>query len=555
MPVSDLVRTLLSKRGIEDADTFLNPSYDNHLHNPLLLSDMQKAIERFFVAIEKKEHIAVYTDFDCDGLGSATVFHDFLKKIGYQSFEIYMPHRDIEGYGFHASAVRKLCERGTTLIITADVGISGHEGVEAARFLGCDVIITDHHEVMIGAPNALAVVNPKLSEYPFPHLCGAAVAYKFVQAAIAEGKHREMSQFLSISEGWEKWLLDVVAIATIADMVPLVGENRALVHYGLRVLRQSRRVGLRALAESARLRLPAATEDDVGFSIAPRLNAASRMDNPELAFHLLTTLERAEADRLAKTLEQLNAKRKGVVASIVKEAKKRARERFENESITVLGDPSWKPALLGLAANSVMAERGGVVCLWGRDAAGNVKGSCRSDGSVSLAALFTEASGAFLQFGGHAHAGGFSVSGEGVHALQARLAEAMKHIQTKTKEKESVSHDVSLPLSLLHESTLRDISRLSPFGVGNHKPIFHVPESRVVEVRRFGKEKNHVEVTLECPQSGRRVRSFDFFKSPSSFTLCPEAGSNVRALVTLERDTFAGRDSLALRIIDFLPPC
>ena len=373
MPISDLVSSLLAKRGIQEGSVaaFLNPSFEEHLHDPMLLSDMPKAIERFFGALEKKERIAIYSDFDCDGVCGAAVFQDFFTRIGYKDFEIYLPHRDEEGYGFHPDAVKKICERGASLIITVDVGISGHKGVRAASDAGVDVIVTDHHEAMMGVPPALAVVNPKLPStgstsslqagsgqvgaYPFPHLCGAAVAFKFVQAALAEGKRRELPQFLSIPDGWEKWLLDVVAIATIADMVSLSGENRVLVHYGLRVLRRSRRPGLRSLAAKARMYLSSASEDDVGFSIAPRLNAASRMDKAELAFQILTTDDANEAERLAGLLEALNAKRKGIVANIVKDAKKRARARFEGGGlVTVLGDVAWKPALLGLAANSVM---------------------------------------------------------------------------------------------------------------------------------------------------------------------------------------------------------
>ena len=553
---------LLAKRGIVDIDSFLNPSYDAHLHDPMLLSDMNKAITRFFGALERKERIAVYTDYDCDGLGAATVLSDFLKRIGYENFEVYMPHRDNDGYGFHAPAVRALCERGASLIITADVGISGHEGVEAAKLLGVDVIVTDHHEPMAGVPDALAVVNPKLpstgsgqgGRYPFPHLCGAAVAFKFVQAALAQGRRRELPQFLSVADGWEKWLLDAVAIATIADMVPLTGENRVLVHYGLRVLRQSRRPGLRALAEIARLRLVAATEDDIGFSLAPRLNAASRMDKPEIALQLLTTQDPNEAQRLARLLEDLNAKRKGVVASIVKEAKKRARARFTDETlVTVLGDSAWKPALLGLAANSVMNERGGVVCLWGRDASGALRGSCRSDGSLSLADLFAAVPDVFEQYGGHAHAGGFTVSNESVHTLHERLAEAALSLRASAAVPVGSAHDATLPLSSISDTLLRDVSMLSPFGIGNPKPLFHLPETRITGVRTFGKAKDHLEVMLECPRTGRRLRAFDFFKQPASFTFPPSVGADARVVGTLERDSFRGHDAIALRIVDVLP--
>lgn len=555
MELSDLLKTLLDKRGISDTESFLNPVYES-LHDPLLLSGMRVALERFFSAFEKKERIAIYTDFDCDGVSAAAVFSDFLEKIGYTNFDMYMPHRDNEGYGFHAQAIRDLHARGATLIITADVGIAAAAQVRVASELGIDVIITDHHEVMNEMPAALAVVNPKLGGYPFPDLCGAAVAYKFVQAALGEGRKRQLEAFLKIPEGWEKWLLDVVAIATIADMVPLVGENRTIVFYGLRVLRRTRRPGLMALAQATRLRLPEITEDDIGFSIAPRINAASRMDTPELALKLLTTHDALEAQRLAEQLEALNTKRKSTVATIVRAAKKRAKERFaEDTPVTVLGDTAWKPALLGLAANSLMGDRGGVVCLWGRDAAGNLKGSCRSDGAVSLSDLFVHAPDIFVQFGGHARAGGFTVDPERVHTLHEDLLAAHGRARGAllVQAVESLVHDATLPLGTVSNSLVKELSLLSPFGVGNPKPVFYIPEARITGVRAFGKEKNHVEVMLECATTGRIVRAFEFFKQPSSFSFEPAAGTSAHVLATLERDSYRGPSAVSLRIVDFLP--
>jgi single-stranded-DNA-specific exonuclease len=558
MEVSDLVRTLLAKRGIEsdtDVAAFLNPDYVAHTHDPMLLSGMEAALARFFAAFDAGERIAVYTDYDCDGIGAAVVFSDFLNKICYANFEVYMPHRDLEGYGFHPAAVEKLAASGAKLIITADVGISGTPATNRAKELGVDVIITDHHEAMVDLPLALAVINPKLGSYPFPHLCGAAVAFKFVQAALAEGRRRSLPQFLAIPEGWEKWLLDAVAVATISDMVPLTGENRTLLHFGLQVLRKSPRPGLRALCEVARINQRSISEDDVGFAIAPRLNAASRMGEPRLAFDLLTTQDSAEAFIIARKLEALNKERKTTVAVMVKQAKKRSRERFtENDLVAVLGDAAWKPSLLGLAANSLMRERGGVVCLWGRDATGALKGSCRSDGAISLVDLFGNSGDVFTQYGGHARSGGFTVSHERVHTLPEELARAGQ-AAARTSLAQSVAHDVALTLAAISYEFFSDFSRLAPFGMENPKPVFLIPEARIGVVRTFGKEKNHVEVMLECERTAKVVRAFEFFKGPEQFSQPPVQGASAQVLATLERDSFKGPQALALRIVDFLPPC
>ena len=414
--ISELVRSLLAKRGVESPEAiaaFLSPDYLAATHDPFLLMDMDKATARVFNAIERNERIAVYADFDCDGIPGASILSDFFTKIGYRNFEVYLPHRDREGYGFHPEAIRTLASREVKLIITVDVGTVAYEGVTTANGVGIDVIVTDHHEMTQKLPDAFAVLNPKRDPYPFSGLCGAAVAFKLAQAMLIEGKRKKIAAFETIPDGWEKWLLDLVAIATVADMVPLTGENRTLAFWGLNVLRKSARPGITALCNELRLKKSELTENDIGFSIAPRVNAASRMDEPVLALSLLTTRDPSEAQTLARRLEELNASRKGIVAAIVRSARKRVRERYvESDRVVVLGDTEWKPSLLGLAANSIMSDRGGIVCMWGRDINGNLKGSCRSDGGIALPELFAAARESFIECGGHNASGGFSISHE-----------------------------------------------------------------------------------------------------------------------------------------------
>ncbi len=554
MEVSALVRSLLAKRGVESDESiaaFLEPDYVSHTHDPFLFKSMDVAVDRLLAAIHAGERIAVYADFDCDGIPGAALLSDFFGKIGYENVEVYLPHRDREGYGFHTAAIEQLAARGVTLIITVDVGTKANDAVAFATEKGIDTIVTDHHEVDSALPDAVAVLNPKIAPYPFPHLCGAAVAFKLVQATLIEGRRRGIEAFVRIPEGWEKWLLDMVAIATVADMVPLVGENRALAHFGLKVLRKSSRPGIDALVRKVRLRKHELTEDDIGFSLAPRINAASRMDEPVLALKLLTTSDSREADTLADTLEKLNASRKGVVAGVVREAKKRVHARFgSDERVVVVGDPTWKPALLGLAANSIMAERGGVVCLWGRDAVGNLKGSCRADESISLAELFANASDAFEEYGGHARSGGFSVSHERVHALPEALQEAARSLAESPAEPLREA-DARITLPGVSRSLFAEVSLLAPFGMGNPKPVFLLGGCVVTEVKRFGKEGNHVEVALEDRATGSAARAYDFFRSPDDFTHMPTQGATASLLATIERDTYRG--GLALRIVDVLP--
>ena len=560
--ISELVRSLLARRGVvtpEDITAFLAPEYIAHTHDPFLLADMDKATERVLDAIAAKERIAVYADFDCDGIPGASVLSDFFTKVGYTNFEVYLPHRDREGYGFHIDAISQLSIRQVKLIITVDVGTVAHAGVAQANSLGIDVIVTDHHEIAGELPEAFAILNPKRAPYPFSGLCGAAVAFKLVQATLIAGRKRGLPQFVGIPEGWEKWLLDLVAIATVADMVALTGENRALSFWGLNVLRKSQRPGIIALCNKLRLNKSELTENDIGFSIAPRINAASRMDEPDLALRLLTTRDATEAEMIAARLEELNAQRKGIVAGIVKSARKRVKERYgPADRVVVLGDVAWKPALLGLAANSIMNDRGGVVCIWGRDVNGNLKGSCRSDGEIALPELFAAARDQFIECGGHNASGGFSVSHDCAHTLAEKLARAavslrMNTIVSEAQAEAVAPYDSVISLREISWPLLRDVSRLAPFGIGNPKPIFRIIKAAVVSVKNFGKDKNHLELMLSCDDSGATLRAFDFFRSADSFTHVPVAGSLASVLVTLERDTFRKPARLALRIVDVLP--
>src|SRR3989344_5199164 len=370
-----LLEKLLAQRGVikpDDKEKFLNPDYDMHTHDPFLLKDMARAVERVFHALSNNEKIIIYSDYDTDGIPGGVLFHDFLKKIGYKNFENYIPHRNDEGYGLNTEALTFLAKGGASLLITIDCGITDNKEVEYANSIGLDVIITDHHlplrsdyldaarhklgQACDELPPAYAVINQNRSDdtYPFKGLCGAALAFKFVQALLK--KLRTENHELQLPpEGWEKWLLDLVAIATISDMVPLLDENRVFAYWGLRVLRKSRRVGLIELLRRLRVDQRYLTEEDIGFVIGPRINVASRIDIPAKAFQLLATDDVAYAGILADELNSLNERRKGLVAGVMREAKQRI-ARQEIREVIVLGNLDWHPGILGLVANRLMEE-------------------------------------------------------------------------------------------------------------------------------------------------------------------------------------------------------
>lgn len=548
----DIVQQLLHNRGIrsiEQAELFLNPNFDTHLHDPFLLTDMEKAAERVLKAVGDNEHIVVYTDYDCDGIPGGVLLHDLFTEIGYTDFENYIPHRHEEGYGFNADSVPKFIERGAKLIVTVDCGITDHEAVDAAHAAGIDVIVTDHHEPSDTLPSAYAVINPKRDDrYPFNGICGTTVAFKLAQAVLKMGRERGV---ITLAEGREKWLLDLVGIATIADMVPLTDENRVLAHYGLQVLRKSRRPGLQQLLRKAGGSQKYLTEDDIGFTIAPRINAASRMDDPEDAFHMLRTRDEAEAGIRVGRLEKLNNERKGVVASMTKEAKKKMGMLEEIPSVIVMGNPEWRPSLVGLLANSLAEEYGRPAFIWGRDGKGILKGSCRSEGETSVVRLMEAAKDAFLTFGGHHASGGFSVSHEHIHRLSDALVAGYGSLGGEAAaDIGSDMIDASITLGDITDVFVRSLDSLGPYGMGNPKPLFEIRGVIPRNVEVFGKTKNHTKLKLST--NGKFIDAICFFRMPEDFSVMPEKEKEVTLLAHIERSYFMGRLETRLRIVDIV---
>lgn len=542
---------LLFLRGIttvEAAEEFLAPSYDEGQHDPFLMHDMDKAVVRILRAIEADERIAIFSDYDSDGIPGAVILHDFFKKIGFENFTNYIPHRHYEGFGFTDEAAEKLHADEVALIITIDCGTSDVEAVATAVRLGMEVVVTDHHEPKETLPEAVAVVNPKVSDtYPFDGLCGAGVIYKLVQALIQKG--RENKQF-TFTPGWEKWWLDMVGIATIADMVPLRDENRIFAKYGLSVLRKSRRPGLQQLLRKQRASQRHLTEDDIGFTIGPRINAASRMDTPEDAFLLLSTTDEREAGAYVEHLEKLNNERKGMVASMTKEIHKRLEDLVEIPDILVMGNPDWRPSLVGLTANKLAEEHNRPAFLWGRDGNGTLKGSCRSNGAVSVVTLMNEIAHIFLEHGGHHMSGGFSVREEHIHTFSQSLNEAYQKLGTAAAIEKELIADAELTLSAVDQNLLSALATLAPFGLGNEKPLFAFTDVVPSEVTLFGKGKEHTKLTFAT--DGLAREAIAFFKLPTQFSTEPKAGVKLTLLAHVEQSFFMGRLQTRLRIVDIV---
>lgn len=545
---SELVAKLLGARGVAsraEAEAFLNPNYEEGLYDPLLLNDIEVAAERILKAVADNGKITIYSDYDADGIPGAVVLSDFFKKIGYDNFINYIPHRNREGFGLNVAAIEKLANEEVKLIVTIDCGIGDTDEVARANELGVDVIITDHHLPNGELPQAFAIVNPNHPDcsYPNKHLCGAGVAFKLVQVLMQKTNH-------TIVPGWDKWLLDMVGLSTIADMVPLTGENRVLAHFGLYVLRKSRRPGLQKLLKKIRVDQRRITEDDIGFMVAPRINAASRIGVPEDAFRVLATNDDIEADTLVKHLDKINTERKTRVALMTKEIKKRISQMGEPHEVIVMGNPEWLPSLAGLAANSLMDEYKRPAFVWGRGEAGVIKGSCRSDGSINLVELMSAAKDSFIEFGGHECSGGFSVELDNIHHLEENLLQALSTINRSEMKKE-LEVDGLLTLEEVNWELYKQLERLAPYGEGNPKPQFIFQQAPVASVRQFGTGDAHLEVQLSR-EFGTTVGAIAFFAGPDSFQKKVVPGEKADVIASLEASHFRGRPELRLRLIDVL---
>ena len=573
---NELLRIILEKRGIktaEEADIFLNPDYERDLHDPFLMRDMEKACVKLFEVVENGEKTMIYADYDCDGIPGAVILEDLFKKIGYKNYEVYIPNRNGEGYGLNMSALEDFTKRGVKLLITIDLGITAIEEVAQAQVDGIDVIITDHHLPItekirnaenfsafalgdinpgdprlpkFSLPKAYAILNPKTDGYPEKMLCGAGVIFKFVQGFV-----KKYGEYYKIKEGWEKWGLDMAGLATLSDVVPLIGENRAIAYFGMKVLRKSPRPGLQKLLSKMNIEQKFITEDDIGFMVTPRLNAASRMDDPMKAYELLSTEDEAEAGAIAGHLSKINDDRKTMVAGIMREVNKNIEKR-ELREVIVVGNPKWKVGVLGLVAGKLSGEHQKPVFVWGKDENDLIKGSCRSDGSVSLVELMTEASEFFSDFGGHEMAGGFTVQSDKIHFLEEALSLSYRKVK-REMTRDEIAYDIKLGLDGVNMKNWKELEKMAPFGLENEKPTVFFEGVNIEKIKKFGKNGSgeHLELTLS-DASGQKVKAVSFFSSVDSFGAILEEGRKINLLANFDLSRFGRKEELRLRVVDII---
>ena len=522
---------LLFSRGIKDEDSltrFLAPSLDD-LHDPYLLHDMDKAVNRIRRAIEQGEFILVYGDYDADGMTSASILKETLEQLGAECL-VYLPNRFTDGYGPNASVYKYFIEQqGISLIVTVDNGVAGHEAIDLAQSMGVDVIVTDHHSLPEVLPDAHAIVHPEHPEadYPFKHLAGCGVAFKLACALLEEVQVE---------------LLDLVAIGTIADMVSLTDENRIMLQYGLEVLRNTQRIGLQELFEIAGISSSDVTEEIVGFQLAPRLNALGRLDDPNPAIELLTGFDDEEVRDVALMIQEKNEERKEIVQAIYEEAKSLVEP---NKSVQVLAKEGWNPGVLGIVAGRLLEELGQTVIVLNIED-GRAKGSARSIEAVDIFEALDPHRELFIAFGGHAGAAGMTLEVDNLEALSELLEAYITEKGLDVATKNNLRLDENLDLDALTIETVKNFERLAPFGMDHQKPVFYIRDFQVENARTMGAGNSHLKLKILKGSANFEVVAFGKGSLATEFAQVKD----LELAVTLSVNQWNGQTALQLMMVD-----
>lgn len=535
-----LFEQLLAARGLDGElkAAFLSPNYDAK-HDPFSLPDMEAAVKRLVEARGKQEKIMIYGDYDIDGLTATTVLLDAFDSFGFRYVDAFIPNRFVEGYGLTIDAVEKIATTGAQLIVTVDCGSLSHKEIERANELGMDVIVTDHHNVAETPPPAVATINPKRNDhsYPFIDLAGVGVAFKLVQAL--------QTRLDGLPYGQEKWLLDLVALGTVCDVVTLVDENRANVYWGLKVLAQTRRPGLKALLAVAKVEPEKVNAKSLGFGLGPRMNAAGRLETAQYALDMLRASEGMLAYEKAQQLDELNIARRSDQDTIFKAAIIQA-EQYKNDPVLVVSHPDWNHGIIGIVAAKLLEKYKKPTYVL-QEMGSEAKGSARSYGDFSAADAIRAADDIITKGGGHKLAAGVTLPTENIGAFRKRVNEFYDSLNLQNQA------DLLLPradvlldsFEAIDEALLAELEYLEPFGNGNPEPIFRAENLTVTNQRRMGVDAQHVK--LELQDKNRKSMQFIAFSAPEHFFV--EPGELVSIWFQPTLNEWQGRRSVEGRLL------
>ena len=536
--VEQIFEQILENRGIskENREAFLNPNYDNQ-HDPFLLPDMEKAVERLLIAHKQQEKITVYGDYDVDGVSASTVILTAFEKFGFKNVDYFLPDRFKDGYGMNERGVKILAERGTNLILTVDCGSLNHVEIDFAKGFGIDTIVTDHHNIAKVQPNAVAVVNPRRPENQYPQaekFAGVGVAFKLVQAL--------QTKLEGLPKGQEKWLLDLVALGTVCDVMEQTIENRQNTFWGLKVLAKTQRVGLKSMLALAGIKDPKSST--LGFIIGPRVNSAGRLETAEKALDLMLEKDAFVAFEKAKSLDDLNKVRRKIQHEALEIAIQKA-EDFRKDDVLVVADESFNDGIIGIVASGLLERFKKPVFVISIE--GNIaKGSARSFGDFSASQAVEQAREIIIKGGGHDAAAGVTLQTEKIDIFRKSVNEFYKSLKLKNQlEKLLPKVDVQLedfsPISL---ELFEKILQLEPFGKGNEEPTFEIKNVRAVSRQEMGEQKQHLKLTLTDGENEIKMLKFN---APKEFFA--EIGEEVDVIFSIGLNEWQGQKNVEGQIL------
>ena len=524
------------------SDDFLHPRYEN-LIDPLILPDMDKAIDRIKKALSTAEKILIYGDYDVDGVTASTLMEQALKMAGAKNIEVMLPDRFIDGYGMSERLIKRAKEDGFTLVITVDCGSRNHTIIDELNHECIDTIITDHHECEDTLPEAIAIVNPHRHDFMGPDtlkdLAGVGVAFKLAEALAKSGL---------IRKGQEKWLLDLVLLGTICDSMSISQENRILTYFGKIVLEKTRRPGLRELIKNSVTKQ--ITSEIIGFQLGPRLNAAGRLDTAEISLKLLRTASVAEAAALAAKLEDLNKKRRTEQRAATSEIAARLQKSPEDTPV-IIETGTWHEGILGIIAGRLVEKYHKPAFVLSEVEDGIFKGSGRSFGDFNLAKALEYAKSAIEGGGGHAAAAGVQVKRENLYAFREKINEYYNSLNLKDQDR-FLKHHADIDIDSLKDFNLdliEDLSQLEPFGPGNEEPIFCLKNAEIADSRRMGQDGTHLRLDLRA-KDGASIKSVAFSAPDAWFHLYDDELYNFLIQPTVNE--WNGIRSVEARLLDII---
>lgn len=524
-----LAAQILWQRGIraeEEIQAYLNPDLQQ-LHDPFLLHDMEKAVQRILTAIENGQNILIYGDYDADGMTASSVMKSALDELGAE-VQVYLPNRFTDGYGPNLDVYKYFIQNeDIDLIITVDNGVAGHEAIAYAQSQNVDVIVTDHHSMPEVLPEAFAIVHPEHPEsnYPFKYLAGVGVAFK-VATALLDYIPSDM--------------LDLVAIGTIADMVSLTDENRILVSHGLKVLANTERAGLMELMRLSGTDFEKVNEETIGFQIAPRLNALGRLDDPNPAIELLTGWDEEVAAEIAQMIDEKNSERKVIVENIFNQAL----TMITDEPVQILHHKDWHKGVLGIVAGRLLEQFHKPIIMLAEEE-GILRGSARSIESFNIFEALNEHRELFMAFGGHKQAAGMTFALENVEAIKQVMLDFIQENDIDMSEKSSLEVQGSLQFDEISLETIRSLEKLSPYGMDNPKPHFLLTDYQVEQARSMGKDNSHLK--LKLVQNGQALDAVYFGHGAESLEF---EQSDTELVGTLSSNTWNGTTTVQLMVAD-----